>query len=111
MPVDWLVTLWEKGGVALVVIVLLFLLARFVGKRGVTAFDLMAKAQTDSMAKIADAVQTSTAANVVALGGLGERVSRMEGTVELLGKLALQHGAEPQAQPQLRTVQRPPSKP
>lgn len=94
--VDWLIKLWDKGGVALVMIVLLFLLARFVGKRGVDAFDRMASAQTEmaaahttSMQMIAHSVQTSSAAQVVALGGLTERISRMEGKVDTLGQLAV----------------------
>ena len=101
MSVDWLIKLWDKGGAALVMIVLLFLLVRFVGKRGVTALDNMTKAQGDSakeiantvttsVVKIADAVQSSTAAQVIALGQLTERVARVEGKVETIGMLAVQ---------------------
>lgn len=89
MSVDWLIKLWDKGGVPLVMIVLLFLLLRFVGKRAIRALDNMATAQTESMREIASAVHTSSAAHVIALGGLTERVSRMEGKVDTLGQLAV----------------------
>lgn len=90
--VDWLLKLWDKGGVALVMIVLCYLLLRFVGKRFVSAMDGMAKAQTESAMTIATSITTSSAANVVALGKLTERVSRIEGKVEILGSLAVQRG-------------------
>lgn len=104
MGVDSLIRLWDKGGAALVMIVALFLLARFIGKRGVSAFDGMAKAHTDSMHTIAAAVQSSSAATVIALGGLTERVSRMEGKVDTLGHLAVREVQHVQAQPAARKV-------
>lgn len=90
MSVDWLIKLWDKGGVPLVMIVLVFLLLRFVGKRAIKAMDNMATAQTESMREIASAVHTSSAAHVIALGGLTDRVSRMEGKVDVIGQLAIQ---------------------
>lgn len=89
MSVDWLIKLWDKGGVPLVMIVLLFLLLRFVGKRAIKAMDNMATAQTESMREIANAVHSSSAAHVIALGGLTDRISRMEGKVDVLGQLAV----------------------
>jgi len=89
MGVDSLIKLWDKGGVALVMIVLVFLLAWFIGRRGVKAFDTLAQAHTTSMTTIATAVQSSSAAQVVALGGLTERISRMEGKVDTLGAIAV----------------------
>lgn len=89
MPTDWLIKLWDKGGVTLVLLAFLFALAWFVGRRGVKAFDRMATAQVDSMQTMATSIQTSTAAQVVALGQLTDRVSRMEGKVDTLGSLAV----------------------
>lgn len=89
MDVDWLIKLWDKGGVALVMIVLMFLLLWFVGRRGVKAIDRVSESQTASMSTIANAVTTSSAANVVALGALTERVSRIEGKVDTIGAIAI----------------------
>lgn len=90
--VDWLLRLWDKGGVALVMIVLCYLLLRFVGNRFVSAIDGMSKAQKESATTIAESIQASTSANVAALGKLTERVSRIEGKVEILGSLAVHRG-------------------
>lgn len=94
MSVDW-VKLWEKGGVPLVMIVAVFLLFRFIGRRGVKALDHVATTQTNSMQMIATSVQTSSTAIVGALGQLTDRVSRMEGKVDTIGQLAMREVRAP----------------
>jgi hypothetical protein len=94
---DVIIKLWDKGGVPLLLLVGLFLIAKFIASRFVRALDNVAKVQNDSITKIADAVTASSAAQVVALGGLTERVSRMEGQVVTLGHLAVR-AAEPTAE-------------
>lgn len=93
---DVVLRLWDKGGVPLLLLVGLFLIAKFGAARFVRALDNVAKVQGESITAIAAAVTTSSAAQVQALGGLTERVSRMEGQVVTLGQLAVRAAEPPQ---------------
>lgn len=88
--IDAVGALWDKGGGFLVLLVAIYLLARFVISRGVRSFDEMSAVNTRAMNTIADAVRSSSDAQVAALWSLTERVSRMEGKVEILGGMAAQ---------------------
>lgn len=93
---DVIIKLWDKGGVPLLLLVGLFLIFKFGAGRFVKALDNVSKTTTDSITKIADATTTASAAQVVALGDLTARVSRMEGKVDTLGQLAVRAAGEAQ---------------
>lgn len=93
---DVVIKLWDKGGVPLLLLVGLFLIAKFIASRFVKALDGVGADTKASITKIADAVTTSSAAQVVALGELTARVSRMEGQVVTLGQLAVRAAGESQ---------------
>lgn len=100
MSVDSLITAAKIGGIPLVCLVLLFLLAKFVGGRFVKTLDQVAARSeahalqitlsvTTAMREIANSVTQSATANVHALSMLTDRVSRMEGVVAGLGLAAV----------------------
>lgn len=86
---DVIIKLWDKGGVPLLLLVGLYLIAKFIASRFVKALDGVGADTKASITKIADAVTVSSQAQVSALAGLTERVSRMEGKVDTLGQLAV----------------------
>lgn len=90
----------ERGGIPLVILVLAYLLLRFMATRGVKAFDRMGAtfqanttqittSMTNAMREMATAVGSASEANTKALGLLTERVSRMEGKVDAFGMAAV----------------------
>lgn len=85
---DVVIKLWDKGGVPLLLLVGLFLIAKFIASRFVKALDGVGADTKASIAKIADAVQATSSAQVTAISELTARMSRMEGQVVTLGNLA-----------------------
>lgn len=92
---DVFLKVFERGGFGLVIVGLGYLLMRFMFTRGVKSFDDMTQQsmqatrdQTAAIDRLAGALQKSSEVQAIAVGGLTDRLAKMEGKVEVFGALA-----------------------